>query len=273
MPPSLTIRQEVDHASASLGLIAATAALVLGLVAATLSIVAISRNHDQTVTLNPSTAPDKRTISVSGTGIATLAPDLARFNVGVQEQGTNLTEVQGTVARETDTIFNALVKAGLDKDKDLKTSGYSVQPIYDYPKDKAPVVSGYRVANTVNATVRGARHEPEQGRPDHRRRRAGGRDEHRQYHLHALRPGDGGQGRARCGDEERAGEGGCARPGGRRKLGMVITVSDQSVTPAPPRDVPARGRRPAAGAAAPPTQIQPGETTVTVMVNVTYALQ
>ncbi|MCA1668318.1 MAG: SIMPL domain-containing protein [Thermomicrobia bacterium] len=122
---------------ASLGLIAVTAALILALVAATLSVVALSRNHTQTVTLNPPNAPDKRSVAVSGTGIATLAPDLARFSVGVQEQGTNLTEVQGTVATKTDTIITALVNSGLDRNKDLQTSGYAIQPIYDYDADSA----------------------------------------------------------------------------------------------------------------------------------------
>src|SRR5947209_3258635 len=112
---------------ASFGLIAVTAALVLGLVAATLSVVAVTRNHTQTVTLNPSNAPDKRTVSVSGTGIATLKPDIARFSVGVQEQGKVLTEVQSTVATETDAIIKALTSSGLDASKDLKTSGYVVQ--------------------------------------------------------------------------------------------------------------------------------------------------
>src|SRR3954452_16246147 len=236
---------------ASLGLIAATAALILGLFAATLSIVAVTRNQHQTVTLAPSATADKRTVSVSGTGIATLAPDLARFSVGVQEQGKNLTEVQGTVARETDAIFNALVKSGLDKDKDLKTSGYSVQPTYDYPKDKTPVVSGYRVSNTINATVRGLDKDPNKVGP---------------IIDSAVQAGATNIGNITftLSDPERAGavardaamknaqaKADAPAQAGGAKLGMVITVSAQSVTPAPPRDVPVAAAAPAAGAAAP----------------------
>jgi uncharacterized protein YggE len=259
---------------ASLGLIAATAALVLGLVAATLSIVAVTRNHTQTVMLNPSAAPDKRTISVSGTGIATLAPDLARFSVGVQEQGKNLTEVQGTVARETDAIFNALVKAGLDKDKDLKTSGYSVQPTYDYPTNKAPVVSGYRVANTVNATVRGLDKDPNKVGPIIDAAVQAGATNIGNITFTLSDPETAGTvARDAAMKNAQAKANALAQAGG-AKLGMVITVSDQSVTPAPPRDVPVAAAAPSSNAAAaPPTQIQPGETSVTVMVNVTYALQ
>ena len=258
---------------ASLGLIIAAAALVFGLVAATLSIVAVTRNHTQTVTVNPSNAPDKRTISVSGTGIATLAPDLARFSVGVQEQGKNLTEVQGMVARDTDAIFSALVKAGLDKDKDLKTSGYSVQPTYDYPKDKTPVVSGYRVANTVNATVRGLDKEPNKVGPIIDAAVQAGATNIGNITFTLSDPEQAGAVARNAAMQNAQAKANALAQAGGAKLGVVITVSDQSVTPAAPRDVPLAAAAPAAGAAAPPTQIQPGETNVTVMVNVTYALQ
>ena len=256
----------------SLGLIAATAALILALVAATLSIVAVTRNHNQTVTLNPSNAPDKRTVSVSGTGIANLPPDLARFSVGVQEQGKNLTEVQGTVARETDAIITALVKGGLDRSKDLQTSGYTVQPTYDYPKDKTPVVSGYRVANTINATVRGLDKDPNKVGPIIDAAVQAGATNIGNIIFTLSDPEQAGKiARDAAIKNAQAKADALAQSGG-AKLGMVITISDQSVTPPAPREVPVAAAAPAS-AAAPPTQIQPGETSVTVMVNVTYSLQ
>lgn len=258
---------------ASLGLIAVTAAVILGLVAATLSVIAVTRGHDQTVTLNPSNAPDRRTIAVSGTGIATLAPDLARFSVGVQEQGKVLTEVQGAVARETDAIFNALVRAGLDKEKDLKTSGYTVQPVYDYPKEKAPVVSGYRVANTVNATVRGLDKDPNKVGPIIDAAVAAGANNIGNITFTLANPEQAGQIARKAAMDNAQTKAQALADAGGAKLGTVITVSDQSVTPPAPREVPVAAAAPASGAAAPPTQIQPGETNVTVTVNVTYALQ
>ena len=256
---------------ASLGLIAATAALILALVAATLSIVAVTRNHDQTVTL--STTSDKRTVTVSGTGVATIAPDIARFSVGVQEQGTNLTEVQGTVAQKTDTIITALVKSGLDRSKDLQTSGYTVQPIYDYPKDKAPVVSGYRVANTINATVRGLDKDPNKVGPIIDAAVQAGANNIGSILFTLSDPEQAGKvARDDAMKNAQAKADALAQAGG-AKLGMVITVSDQSATPPTPREVPVAAAAPASGAAAPPTQIQPGETSVTVTVNVTYSLQ
>jgi uncharacterized protein YggE len=258
---------------ASLGLIAATAALVLALVAATLSIVAVTRNHDQTVTLNPSSAPDKRTVSVSGTGIANLPPDIARFSVGVQEQGTNLTETQGIVAQKTDTIITALVKGGLDKDKDLKTTGYAIQIIYDYPKDKAPVVSGYRVANTINATVRDLNKNQDKVGPLLDATVQAGANNIGGITFGLADP-DAANRAAR--DEAmknaQAKAQTLAQAGG-ANLGSVVTVSDQSVTPGAPRDAQAYPAATTAAAAAPPTAILSGDTSVTVTVNVTYSLQ
>ncbi|MHB8644856.1 MAG: SIMPL domain-containing protein [Thermomicrobiales bacterium] len=260
---------------ASLVLIAATAALVLALVAATLSIVAVTRNHTQTVTLNPSNAPDKRTVSVSGTGIASLAPDIARFWVGVLERGPKLTDVQATVAQKTDAIITALVKGGLDKDKDLKTTGYAIQPIYDYPKEKAPVVTGYQVTNTINATVRGLDKNQDKIGPLLDAVVQAGANNIGSITFGLANPDQANQiARQEAMKNAQSKADALAQAGG-AKLGIVITVSDQTVTPGPPREVQAFpvATAAAASAAAPPTAILSGETSVTVTVNVTYALQ
>lgn len=259
---------------ASLGLIMATAALVLGLVAATLSIVAVTRNHTQTVTLSPSATPDKRTISVSGTGIATIAPDLVRFTVGVQEQGKNLTEVQGTVARESEAIIAALKKGGIDTDKDVRTSGYGVSPIYDYPKDRAPVVSGYRVANNLNVTVRDVDKNSNKVGPLLDAVVAAGGNNIGNISFGLADPDRANRiARDEAMKNAQTKADALAQAGG-AKLGTVITVSDQTVTPGAPKDAQYAAAVPApAAGAAPSTPIQTGETSVTVTVNVTYSLQ
>lgn len=260
---------------ASLGLIAATVALALALVAATLSIVAVTRNHNQTVTLNPSNAPEKRSVSVSGTGTANLPPDIARFTVGVQEQGTNLTGVQATVARKTDAIIAALVKGGLDKEKDLKTTGYAIQPLYAYPKDQAPVVTGYRVVNTVNATVRNLDKNQDKIGPLLDAVVQAGANNIGNITFGLADPSVANQAARQEAMKNAQAQAQTLAQAGGAKLGMVITISDQTVTPGPPRQVQPYpvATAAAASAAAPPTAILSGETSVTVTVNVTYALQ
>jgi uncharacterized protein YggE len=224
----------------------------------------------QAITVSSPTTP-QRTVSVSGTGVATLNPDLARFSVGVFEQGRTLAEVQGTVANETNAIIAALKQGGVDTDKDVKTTQYNVTPQFDYPKDKAPVVSGYRVQNSLTVTVRNITGNNvgklldasvQAGAnlignvvftiADPDKANATARDE-------AMK-------NAKAKADALVGASGA-------KLGQVISVSDQTSSPGAPRDVqPAAAAAPASSAAAVPPQIQPGETTVTITVNVTYAL-
>lgn len=258
----------------SVGFIAAVIALVFAVAAATLSVVAVS-SRKQTVTVaSPST--DRRTVSVSGTGIATLAPDLARFSVGVFEQGTTLAEVQGTVATKTKAILDALKQNGIDTDKDAKTTQYSVTPQFDYPKDKAPVLSGYRVQNSITVTVRDINKQGNENKVGvlmDASVKAGANLIGNV--VFTLSDPDAANATARKAamDNAKTKADALVTASG-SKLGPVISVSDQTTSPGAPRDAqPLTAAAPAAGAAAPPPQIQPGETTVTITVNVTYGLE
>lgn len=210
----------------------------------------------------------QRTIAVSGTGTATLAPDLATFSAGVTETNANVTDAQNSVNTKANAIIDALRQRGVDVDKDVKTTGYSVQPQYNYPSNSAPVLTGYRVTSTVTVMVRDIKKVGEL--------------------LDAVTKAGANQvGSVSFGLSDPEGASRAAREqavqNARGKadtlakatgvgVGMVMTIEDQSVTPAPPR--PAAAAAPAAGAAATaaPPPIQPGETTITVTVRVTWAI-
>ncbi len=95
------------------------------------------------------TVGDRRTISVSGQGQIAVAPDMATITFGVESSGTDLVATQGDNATRTQATIDKLKGLGLDA-KDLQTTGYNVQPQYD--KDQR--LTGYRITNTVRATVR-----------------------------------------------------------------------------------------------------------------------
>jgi uncharacterized protein YggE len=256
----------------SVGLIAAVIALVFAVAAATLSVVAVS-GRNQTVTVaNAST--DRRSVSVSGTGIATATPDLARFSVGVFEQGKNLTEVQGTVSNETNAILAALKKNGIDTDKDTKTTQYNITPQFDYPKDKSPVLSGYRVQNSLTVTVRDINKTGNENRVGillDASVQAGANLIGNVVFTLADPDAANNTARAAAMQNARAKANALVSASG-TKLGPVLSVSDQTTSPGAPRDAqPAVAAAPAAGAA--PPQIQAGDTSVTITVNVTYALE
>ncbi len=101
-----------------------------------------------------STPLPARTLSVSGSGIAYLTPDIAYINLGVRTEGA---EAAKAVAENSDLslqIAEAL-KALEVESKDIQTTNFSIFPQQKYDLDGKP--SGeitYVVENTVYVTVR-----------------------------------------------------------------------------------------------------------------------
>lgn len=107
------------------------------------------------------------TISVTGTGIASSAPDIAVMQVGVQSQGENLPSLIAENLSKINAIRSALEESGVEE-KDVQSSNLTVsaQPIYNYDIQLTPTAPGlptpaptvttyfYVVDNTLTITVR-----------------------------------------------------------------------------------------------------------------------
>lgn len=210
----------------------------------------------------------QRTIAVSGMGTATLAPDIATFSAGVTETSANVVDAQNSVNTKTNAIIDALRQGGVDVDKDVKTTGYSVQPQYNYPQNGAPVLTGYRVTNNVNVTVRDI---TKVGQLLDAVTKAGANQVGGVSFGLADPEVASRTAREQAVQNARTKADTLAKATG-VSVGIVMAIDDQSATPAPPRPVAAApAANTAAGSAAPPP-IQTGETTVTVTVRVTYAI-
>lgn len=98
---------------------------------------------------------DRRSISVSGQGEAQGAPDMATINVGVQTQAPTALDAAKDNQAIVDRVMQALDKLGIDE-KDLQTSDYSIWPEQRHdPRGTGEVtITGYRVNNSVQVTVR-----------------------------------------------------------------------------------------------------------------------
>jgi uncharacterized protein len=96
--------------------------------------------------------PD-RTISVSSTGTVTLAPDIADLRVGVVVQRAKVRDAQAAAATAMQGVVKALRAAGI-AERDIATTTLSLQPVYEYPTNAAPRITGYELRNGVLATVR-----------------------------------------------------------------------------------------------------------------------
>lgn len=102
---------------------------------------------------NQTQAADKRMISVSGQGEMTITPDVAFISLGIQTNAATANEAQEANAKAFVSLEKMLYEDyKLDK-KDVKTSGFSVQPEYSYT-DNNPKIKGYTASQTLQITYR-----------------------------------------------------------------------------------------------------------------------
>ena len=109
----------------------------------------------------PAVAADtaKRTITVTGQGSVTAAPDIAVVTLGVLTQARTAREALSRNTSAMQELMKTLTDQGI-AEKDLQTSNFSVQPRYVYPKrqssgeQKPPRIVGYTVSNQLTGIVR-----------------------------------------------------------------------------------------------------------------------
>jgi uncharacterized protein YggE len=100
------------------------------------------------------------TISIEGKGEVTATPDTAFVTSGVTTQGTTAREALDANTKAMAELIATLKAAGI-ADRDIQTSGFSVNPNYVYSDARdangytlPPKIVGYQVANTVSVRVR-----------------------------------------------------------------------------------------------------------------------
>lgn len=96
----------------------------------------------------------QNTITVGAEGSIKVEPDVAYVNFGVVTRGKTAQEAQ----QENATKFAAVEKAlyetfGIDK-KDVQTTGFNVQPEYNYTEKDGQVLKGYVANHEVQVTYR-----------------------------------------------------------------------------------------------------------------------
>ncbi len=104
--------------------------------------------HDNTSAMHTEMSQGK--LYVSATGQAAQAPDQASVSAGVVTQAPTAGDAMRQNASQMTSAFAALKKAGIEA-RNITTSQMSLQPQYDYQDRKAPRITGYEVRNTVSA--------------------------------------------------------------------------------------------------------------------------
>lgn len=98
----------------------------------------------------------RTTLTVSGEGTASAAPDMATLSSGVVSEAKTAREALDANSSAVAAVIEAIKAAGIEP-RDISTSGFSVQPSYAPPKKDsgdAPRIVGYQVSNGVTVRVR-----------------------------------------------------------------------------------------------------------------------
>lgn len=114
--------------------------------------------------LGRSSGPATDTITVHGSGKATLPPDVARISLTVQHTSPTVAEAQVATTKQTNTVIDAVKGQGV-ANTDVKTDSYTISPQYSYPNQCAdgarcptysgsPKITGYQVSQSIQVTVR-----------------------------------------------------------------------------------------------------------------------
>jgi uncharacterized protein len=104
----------------------------------------------------PATQPPREsgfveTISVTGTGRATLTPDRFSFTSGVRTTAPTVEDAVNQNNTRVANVIAALKRAGATADE-IRTSNFSIMPQQVYEQGQPPRVTGYEVMNSITVT-------------------------------------------------------------------------------------------------------------------------
>jgi uncharacterized protein YggE len=120
--------------------------------ASTALLVASGPAYSQTVIQTE----ERPTLSLSATAQVMIEPEFASVRSGVTIRADTAEEAVRENAEMMSSVFSALRRAGVDE-RDMQTSNYSVQAIYEWvgrDADRTRVLRGYQASNIVTARVR-----------------------------------------------------------------------------------------------------------------------
>ena len=96
---------------------------------------------------------DGTLLSVSATADARRIPDVATISTGVVTQAMDANAAMRANAAQMDKLMAAIRAAGI-AERDIQTSGINLNPNYKYVENAPPTIVGYQAINTVNVKVR-----------------------------------------------------------------------------------------------------------------------
>jgi uncharacterized protein len=96
-------------------------------------------------------------INVSATGEVSVAPDLAYLSLAVMRESATARDALTANNAAMAEVLAAMKAFGI-VERDLQTSGFSINPIYVYPRTDEqqvpPKITGYQVSNSLSVRLR-----------------------------------------------------------------------------------------------------------------------
>ena len=96
---------------------------------------------------------DGTLLSVSASADAKRVPDVANISTGVVTQAIDANAAMRANAVQMDKVMAAIRAAGI-AERDIQTSGINLNPQYNYKDNAPPTITGYQASNTVSVKVR-----------------------------------------------------------------------------------------------------------------------
>ena len=121
--------------------------------------IALAFGTPMTACAQPQTATgyampaDGTLLSVSAEASAKRVPDVATISTGVVTQAADANAAMRANAVQMDKVMAAIKAAGI-AERDVQTSGINLNPQYKYVENAPPSIVGYQASNTVNVKVR-----------------------------------------------------------------------------------------------------------------------
>lgn len=114
--------------------------------------------------LGRSGQPATDTITVNGTGEATMIPDIAKISFTIQNTAATVPEANDKTNKQGNEVIAYLKQQGI-KETDIRTLSYSVNPQYSYPNpcppgsacptySGSPKITGYQAMHSIQVTIR-----------------------------------------------------------------------------------------------------------------------
>jgi uncharacterized protein len=108
--------------------------------------------------------PATDTITVQGSGQASMAPDVARVSFTVQNTSPTVSAAQTATTKQANAAIDFVKTQGV-AEKDVRTLSYNISPQYSYPNPcprggfcpdytGAPKITGYQVSETIEVKMR-----------------------------------------------------------------------------------------------------------------------